>query len=204
MDKRKYRYTPKQINASKTRSNHSKQLHFMGAALHVSDHSIHHQVYIDLKFILLFLGHNDMSYIKAKKYGLYGDDSKRISAQSELSYAYFVKDSSGNRLSLKFLFLFLDTTKCQSSVKSQPLFMQEHQIYCNIGLLQHYNLLPILTNIVLISLSQYLRINMVFQSWMLLNPQATNVIYIYIYGAHILDVSRSHTTTQHSRQDSSG
>jgi len=23
--------------------------------------------------------------------------------------------------------------------------------------------------------------------------------YIYIYGAHILDVSRSHTTTQHSR-----
>ena len=28
--------------------------------------------------------------------------------------------------------------------------------------------------------------------------------YIYIYGAPILDVSRSHTTTQHSRQDSSG
>jgi len=26
----------------------------------------------------------------------------------------------------------------------------------------------------------------------------------YIYGAPILDVSRSHTTTQHSRQDSSG
>ena len=26
----------------------------------------------------------------------------------------------------------------------------------------------------------------------------------YIYGAHILDDSRSHTTTQHSRQDSSG
>ena len=26
----------------------------------------------------------------------------------------------------------------------------------------------------------------------------------YIYGAHILDVSRSHTTTQHSRYDSSG
>ena len=39
-----------------------------------------------------------------------------------------------------------------------------------------------------------------------INPQATNVIYIYIYiyGAPILDVSRSHTTTQHSRQDSSG
>ena len=35
-----------------------------------------------------------------------------------------------------------------------------------------------------------------------LNPQVTNVIYIY--GAPILDVSRSHTTTQHSRQDSSG
>ena len=34
-----------------------------------------------------------------------------------------------------------------------------------------------------------------------INPQATNVIYIYIYiyGATILDVSRSHTTTQHSR-----
>jgi len=31
------------------------------------------------------------------------------------------------------------------------------------------------------------------------NPQATNVIYIYIYGAPIRDVSRSHTTTQHSR-----
>ena len=29
-------------------------------------------------------------------------------------------------------------------------------------------------------------------------------IYIYIYGAPILDVSRPHTTTQHSRQDSSG
>jgi len=29
------------------------------------------------------------------------------------------------------------------------------------------------------------------------NPLATNVIYIY--GAPILDVSRSHTTTQHSR-----
>jgi len=29
------------------------------------------------------------------------------------------------------------------------------------------------------------------------NPKATNVIYIY--GAPILDVSRSHTTTQHSR-----
>ena len=29
-------------------------------------------------------------------------------------------------------------------------------------------------------------------------------IYIYIYGAPILDVSRSHTTTHHSRQDSSG
>jgi len=29
------------------------------------------------------------------------------------------------------------------------------------------------------------------------NPWATNVIYIY--GAPILDVSRSHTTTQHSR-----
>ena len=27
---------------------------------------------------------------------------------------------------------------------------------------------------------------------------------MYIYGAPILDVSRSHTTTQHSRQDSSG
>ena len=26
----------------------------------------------------------------------------------------------------------------------------------------------------------------------------------YIYGAHVLDVSRSHTTTHHSRQDSSG
>ena len=26
----------------------------------------------------------------------------------------------------------------------------------------------------------------------------------YMYGAHILDVSRSHTTTQHSRYDSSG
>ena len=34
------------------------------------------------------------------------------------------------------------------------------------------------------------------------NPQATNVIHIY--GAPILDVSRSHTTTHHSRQDSSG
>ena len=37
------------------------------------------------------------------------------------------------------------------------------------------------------------------------NPYVTNVIdiyiyiYIYIYGAPILDVSRSHTTTQHSR-----
>jgi len=33
------------------------------------------------------------------------------------------------------------------------------------------------------------------------NPLVTNVIYIYIYiyGAPILDVSRSHTTTQHSR-----
>jgi len=29
-------------------------------------------------------------------------------------------------------------------------------------------------------------------------------IYIYIYGAPILDVSRSHTTTYHSRWDSSG
>ena len=29
-------------------------------------------------------------------------------------------------------------------------------------------------------------------------------IYIYIYGAPILDVSRSRTTTHHSRQDSSG
>ena len=29
-------------------------------------------------------------------------------------------------------------------------------------------------------------------------------IYIYIYGAPILDVSRSHTTTHHSRYDSSG
>ena len=28
--------------------------------------------------------------------------------------------------------------------------------------------------------------------------------YIYIYGAHILDVSRSHTTMHHSRYDSSG
>ena len=35
-----------------------------------------------------------------------------------------------------------------------------------------------------------------------INPQATNVIYIY--GAPILNVSRSHTTTHHSRQDSSG
>lgn len=135
----------------------------MGATLHVSDHSIHHQVCIDLKFILLFLGHNSMSYIKAKKYGLYGDDSKRISAQSELSYAYFVKGKSGNRLSSKFQF-FSDTTKCQSSVKSQPLLMQERQIYCNIGLLQYYNLLPILNNIVVNSLSQYLPINMVFLS----------------------------------------
>ena len=38
-----------------------------------------------------------------------------------------------------------------------------------------------------------------------INPEATNVIYIYIYiyiqiyGAPILDVSRSHTTTHHSR-----
>ena len=32
-----------------------------------------------------------------------------------------------------------------------------------------------------------------------INPQATKVIYIYIHGAPILDVSRSHTTTQHSR-----
>ena len=35
-----------------------------------------------------------------------------------------------------------------------------------------------------------------------INPYATNVIYIY--GAPILDVSRSHTTMQHSRYDSSG
>ena len=32
-----------------------------------------------------------------------------------------------------------------------------------------------------------------------IKSMATNVIYIYIYGAPILDVSRSHTTTQHSR-----
>jgi hypothetical protein len=32
-----------------------------------------------------------------------------------------------------------------------------------------------------------------------LQINATNVIYIYIYGAPILDVSRSHTTTHHSR-----
>ena len=32
-----------------------------------------------------------------------------------------------------------------------------------------------------------------------INPFVSNVIYIYIYGAHILDVSRSHTTTHHSR-----
>jgi len=34
-----------------------------------------------------------------------------------------------------------------------------------------------------------------------INPQATNVIYIYIYiyGAPILGVSRSHKTTHHSR-----
>ena len=31
----------------------------------------------------------------------------------------------------------------------------------------------------------------------ILNPYVTNVIYIY--GAPILDVSRSHTTTHHSR-----
>ena len=30
------------------------------------------------------------------------------------------------------------------------------------------------------------------------------MLYIYIYGAPILDVSRSHTTTHHSRQDSYG
>ena len=35
-----------------------------------------------------------------------------------------------------------------------------------------------------------------------INPQATNIIYVY--RAPILDVSRSHTTTQPSRQDSSG
>ena len=44
--------------------------------------------------------------------------------------------------------------------------------------------------------------------FLFLNPQVTNVIYIYIYiyvyGAPILNVSRSHTTTQHSRQDSFG
>ena len=36
-----------------------------------------------------------------------------------------------------------------------------------------------------------------------INPYVTNVIYIYIYiyiyGAPILDVSRSYTTTHHSR-----
>jgi len=32
-----------------------------------------------------------------------------------------------------------------------------------------------------------------------INPLATNVIYIYIYGAPILYVSRSHTTTHYSR-----
>ena len=31
------------------------------------------------------------------------------------------------------------------------------------------------------------------------NPYIYIYIYIYIYGAPILDVSRSHTTTQHSR-----
>ena len=35
--------------------------------------------------------------------------------------------------------------------------------------------------------------------YIIFNPKVTNVIYIYIYGAPILDVSRSHTTTQHSR-----
>ena len=43
---------------------------------------------------------------------------------------------------------------------------------------------------------------MCFAKVISINPQATNVIYIY--GAPILDVSRSHTPTQHSRQDSSG
>ena len=32
-----------------------------------------------------------------------------------------------------------------------------------------------------------------------INPYVTNVIYIYIYGAPIFDVSRSYTMTQHSR-----
>ena len=39
--------------------------------------------------------------------------------------------------------------------------------------------------------------NKMLESQSLFNPYVTNVIYIY--GAPILDVSRSHTTTQHSR-----
>ena len=35
--------------------------------------------------------------------------------------------------------------------------------------------------------------------WTLTLRRLMSYIYIYIYGAHILDVSRSHTTTQHSR-----
>ena len=39
------------LTGTKTRTDQSAQLHFIGSTQHASDRSIHHQVYTDLKFI---------------------------------------------------------------------------------------------------------------------------------------------------------
>jgi len=44
-------YVNSGVIGSKTRIDNSAQLHFIGTTQHASDHSIHHQVYTDLKFI---------------------------------------------------------------------------------------------------------------------------------------------------------
>ena len=44
-------YISSDVIGTKTRIDQSAQLHCIGTTQHASDHSIHHQVYTDLKFI---------------------------------------------------------------------------------------------------------------------------------------------------------
>ena len=55
-------------------------------------------------------------------------------------------------------------------------------------------------NTVMTTSGTFLQVATIIEECLTLRPVMSYIyIYIYIYGAPILDVSRSHTTTQHSR-----
>ena len=96
------------------------------------------------------------------------------------------------------------TTLSQNGFRECFKFQKAHVAYCVVSDDNFFNPLnpelnPICYLLALLGAHHFLHL-----SRMRVKLLTFRRLMSYIYGAPILDVSRSHTTTQHSRQDSSG